>query len=768
MNNIFKLLKETKKQDIIAIVILLILVMIFFFDPLFTGKAYYIDDVEAHHYFLRSFQHDMGKVGKLILWNPYFYSGQPYLADNQNALFYPVNWLYFFIAPARGIVLFTVIHFFLAGFFSYIFLRGRKINPFGALSGGIFYAFSGFMVFQVLHLHFMAAMTLVPLILFTADIFIREKTFFHALLLGFIMGIHLLCGTYQYSQIMYFIVFIYIIVNLDFKKLFSFENLRLAGFFAIAVIFSVILSSVQLLPTYEFLSYSNRLGGVNFADASGGSMGMKEIMMMLVPDYLGNPISPQGYKGDFYYWEICFYMGIFPLILSAISPFIAGKEHKKTMIAMGLMVLLGLLLGAGKYLPVFGFFYRFVPFFNAARIPSRYLAALLPAIMFFIGVSTDSLFKIISGDETPDAEKRRWILITAITLFSIPAVSLFIFPPFARLGSIFFMITGILGIILLYLAVSGKMKALKKVFQPAVILLLVISAFSFGFTWNPTIDCSYFPDRTKLFIPIQDKIPPVRVYYFPPFELLGTLNLTGVHHVSNISGCNSYALQDYIAYILYAEFGLELTPEINRKFIKNANRFSLENIQSPMIRLLNTGYYYEYSGKYPMFSFSMKAVKDPYPRAFVCREFKVMGNREEILKTMRSGEINLTKTLLLEEDPGITPESKTVSEKEVKEEIKFPVYDPDYIRMYVKTEEPGLLFLSEIFYPGWKAKVNGVETKILRADYMFRAIPVKGGEQLVEVYYAPDSFKLGAAVSLGSLALLILVGIWHFYGKKKK
>ena len=761
MNGNFKLYLKSKKHDIIAIVILAVLVMVFFFDPLFTGKAYYLDDVEAHHYFLRSFQHDMGKAGKLFLWNPYFYSGQPFLADNQNGLFYPVNWLYFFIAPARGIVYFTVIHFFLAGLFSYIFLRGRKLCSGAALSGALFYAFSGFMVLQVVHLHFMAAMALIPLILYIADIFIREKTFFNALLLGLAMGIHLLVGTYQYSQLMFFIVFIYLGVNLDLKKLFSIENIRLTGFFAVSVVFSVALSSVQLFPTYEFLSLSNRLGGVPIVDASVGSMGIKEIMMMLIPDYLGNPISPQGYDGDFYYWEICFYIGIFPLILTVISPFIASREHKKTMTAMGFMVVLGLLLGAGKYLPVFGFFHRFVPFFNAARIPSRYLAAILPAIMFFIAVSTDSLSKIISGEETPDEQKKRWLLPVACFLFAVPAISLLIFPPLSYGGTVVFLFTGIMGIIVLYLAVSGKMTTRKSLFQPIVILLMVITTFSFGFTWNPTVDCSYYPNRTQFLTFLQDKTPPVRVYYFPPFELLGTLNLTGTRHVSNISGCNSYSLKDYMAYILYSEYKQELTPKKNRLYINVANRLPVSNLQSPMIRLLNLTNIFEYKGVFPAFSLSAKEVENPYPRAFVCHNFKVMKEREKMLEVMRSGEINLKETLLLEENPDFTPAPEAT-----KEDVKFLAYSPDYIRMLVKTDRPGLLFLSEIYYPGWKAKVNEVDTKILRADYIFRAVPLRSGEQIVELYFDPDSYKLGAMVSVIALAVLLAAGIWS-RGKRR-
>ncbi|HYA93797.1 MAG TPA: YfhO family protein, partial [Thermodesulfobacteriota bacterium] len=62
----------------------------------------------------------------------------------------------------------------------------------------------------------------------------------------------------------------------------------------------------------------------------------------------------------------------------------------------------------------------------------------------------------------------------------------------------------------------------------------------------------------------------------------------------------------------------------------------------------------------------------------------------------------------------------------------------------VSAVENSLLVLSDTHYPGWKAFVDGKETKIYRADYTFRAIPLSAGTHQVEFVYDPLSFKLGA------------------------
>ena len=77
--------------------------------------------------------------------------------------------------------------------------------------------------------------------------------------------------------------------------------------------------------------------------------------------------------------------------------------------------------------------------------------------------------------------------------------------------------------------------------------------------------------------------------------------------------------------------------------------------------------------------------------------------------------------------------------------------------LQVKAAENELLVLSDTYYPGWKAFVDGEETKIYRADYTFRAIPLNAGEHRVEFVYDPISFKLGTGVTV--LGILGCIGM---------
>ncbi|SVE35408.1 uncharacterized protein METZ01_LOCUS488262, partial [marine metagenome] len=80
--------------------------------------------------------------------------------------------------------------------------------------------------------------------------------------------------------------------------------------------------------------------------------------------------------------------------------------------------------------------------------------------------------------------------------------------------------------------------------------------------------------------------------------------------------------------------------------------------------------------------------------------------------------------------------------------VRYGIND---ISVDVKSEG-GYLVLTDMFFPGWYAEIDGEEQKILRANYAFRAIQVPPGEHRVEFRYSPLSFSIGAGLSLFSLA----------------
>jgi uncharacterized membrane protein YfhO len=74
----------------------------------------------------------------------------------------------------------------------------------------------------------------------------------------------------------------------------------------------------------------------------------------------------------------------------------------------------------------------------------------------------------------------------------------------------------------------------------------------------------------------------------------------------------------------------------------------------------------------------------------------------------------------------------------------------------VEAKEDNLLVLSDTYYPGWKAYLDGNPVKIFRANYNFRAVSVPPGKHEVKFVYNPISVKLGVLVtSLGIIGILV-------------
>jgi len=88
--------------------------------------------------------------------------------------------------------------------------------------------------------------------------------------------------------------------------------------------------------------------------------------------------------------------------------------------------------------------------------------------------------------------------------------------------------------------------------------------------------------------------------------------------------------------------------------------------------------------------------------------------------------------------------------------IKNFVDRQDELSVEVETETPGFLVLLDTYYPGWKARVDGEEEKIYRADYAFRAVPIKAGKHAVEFAYEPTHWKMGFLIS--AVSLLVNLG----------
>ena len=149
---------------------------------------------------------------------------------------------------------------------------------------------------------------------------------------------------------------------------------------------------------------------------------------------------------------------------------------------------------------------------------------------------------------------------------------------------------------------------------------------------------------------------------------------------------------------------------------------------------------------------------DALPRFFLTDSFVIEKDREKIISRLYDNKRD-AKTVILEEDLNIPIQKR-------KGKVKLIKYSPNKISFSVDTQSNNILFMSDTFYLGWKAYVDERETKIYRADYVFRAIPVPKGKHTVMFSYNPKSFYIGTSVTLVTIMVIMLyIAINRMRGK---
>lgn len=100
----------------------------------------------------------------------------------------------------------------------------------------------------------------------------------------------------------------------------------------------------------------------------------------------------------------------------------------------------------------------------------------------------------------------------------------------------------------------------------------------------------------------------------------------------------------------------------------------------------------------------------------------------------------------------------------VDESVQIEIMSEQPRRLWVRVRcsKPGTLVFADLFYPGWRCRVNRVETAIERAFGVFRAVQLEAGESSVVLSFEPDSFRIGTQATLLGLVLLGLL----FCGKR--
>jgi len=752
------------------------------------------------------------RQGFLPFWNPYVYCGTPLMAEDQSAVFYPLNILSYAFSPSDAVLFTAFARLLIAGLATYWFVRTIGGNRFGALIGAVTFTFSGFMIVWLGHPHTNVAAWL-PALFLTAEWLHRRSNVQHVAFVALVVAAQLTGGhpeTSLYTLTAGGVYYLFRSVTAWWGDRGSRSAMIRLLAFGIAVVLGFALASIDLLPFWEWLQISAEL---QFRTGAGGlrvtRLGPRHwlagILPMLLPNIFNNPTWPGEYRSFFPGWnfvEQTLYVGVIGLALAAGVTFARRRDKQVLFLAaLGLVT-----LGAALRLPVFDWV-NYLPLFNIAaygrfrliytfcmsvlaglgahdilRRVSR-AQALRTVIWFLVGLVIVGILVLLIAPRvliemnarTPIAEIRRLSRDQLLRAFSASNVGMYWPLLIASAGVL------ILTLYLLYPAASlaGRRILSRKIMQVILLLLVTVDLFALGMGYHTTV-------REELIFP---ETPALRLLKSDTdiFRVVGTnidlMPNTGIiHGLYDVRGldfpghryqefCQAIGGQDWLGYgILFTE---QLQPKLlgllNVKYVLTSSQLDPKRLRH--LRLLDVDK-----------DISIYQNLSCLPRAFVVHRVRVGEDRQDVLRILLDPEFDLGLEIVLEKPPpadfvsGVAPhvtdakscyspsggETAHLSRRSERETLVITDYEPNRVQIQANALANGFLFLSDSYYPGWTAYVDGVEAEIYQADYAFRAVYLTSGRHTVEFVYEPRSFRVASFVSLLALigVIALLVSPW--------
>jgi hypothetical protein len=150
---------------------------------------------------------------------------------------------------------------------------------------------------------------------------------------------------------------------------------------------------------------------------------------------------------------------------------------------------------------------------------------------------------------------------------------------------------------------------------------------------------------------------------------------------------------------------------------------------------------------------------DVLPRAFIVHEAEAAPDDETALSLMQDSAFDPAMELVLSANEGAALAGKDAVLSQGGESARVTHYAPERVEIELNADSPGYLVLTDAWYPGWEATVNGKPVPILRADLLFRAVAVDAGKHRVVFTFRPASLRVGATISLMALVVLIVAAL---------
>jgi hypothetical protein len=733
-------------QDWHCWLILTFLVAVFFREIL-LGSVFFWEDFLYQNYPFRNFAATSMAAGQIPLWNPYTFNGMPFLADIQTTVFYiPCTLLSLFVHEGRlhfyWLELVIILHYLLAGLGMFYLARSYGMRRISALFSGAAFMFSGFMITHVIHQQIVTLAAWYPLILFLFRRVLQDRHWVWVFITALILGHSTLAGYPQLSLYLYSflgIVFLFeLLTTYPGRAILSKDAAAVVVRAASVVFLSLGAASIQLLPTMELSPLSQR-AEITYVKATEGSLTWGQLLTFLYPKFFGVSSASQysywGAREYWYYWETCVYSGVLTFLLALMSvPF--ARRSKHVLFFWGIMAL-ALLLALGGNFPLHSLLYHYVPGFSLFRNPARSGVIIALAMALLAGWSLDNL---LVGD------RDRKLLRTQFRILVVASG--------VGLAVWILTLSGMLHSTFPFLNNPQIASLLKQNMLPSVLFLIVSGALIYALIrrrWNVPLygvlfslllfaDMMWFGgsqasstvNPSEYFSRTQNIVEPLKQEGKGEFFRVNTRTSRGMIMDRN---------QGMIDRIFMTE---GYTPLALQRWMPPAATgdqvFDLMNVKYKTIPQGDQGLNFVRHATY-------------LPRAFFLYRTYVAKSESELTAYMGNPAFEHRTVAVLEKDLA-TPLAAPDSAPSWKATIT--AYENNTILLDAETSRDGILVLSEVYYPGWKATVDGMPAEVYRVDYNLRGIAVPNGHHSIEFRFQPTSFTRGVLITSMTLVVCLM------------
>lgn len=715
-------------------------------------------------------------TGGFALWNPYLFGGMPYVGAMHGDIFYPTAFLRLAMPTDAAMTWGMILHYILAGWATYVFLRALGLTFAGALVGGIAYMLSGWNGSYVNPGHdgkiFVGAM--LPLSLLCVLRGVRDGRRWAWGGLALVTGLGMLS---PHPQLMSYLLVgaglfaLFVAYGMGDEGPSRASAIPRLGLALGAVALGLAISAIQYLPVMEYTPFSPRAGGRGYDFATSFSFPIVELVNTVIPEFTG---KFEKYWGPNRIHDHSEYVGaaVWVLVLAA---FRSKVRTRNTLFFGGLAVFITLWALGGET-PFYHLIYALVPGSKFFRAPSTVFFLATFALAVLAGMGAQGL--------VAHAASRRFTIavgsvIGVLLLLGVSGgltgiASSLAAPDVAQLvdanagdlltGTIRAMVFAALALGVAVLAGRGALTAqLAGWAFIAIVTLDQVTLLKGYWRFVPPAKVSFATDAAIEYMKKATVNNPGRVLDMP---ISGAsvprdpeLRYSGLmaHGIRQAVGYHGNELRRYDDLT-----GSEME---GRPQLGNPNFWQLANVRFFLTDAT--------PDKFPIPESKLVAgpARDAHGSMVYLYEIPGDNRAAWVAPAMIKAADSVTLTTVL--DPrfpvhsvAIFNDSANVTAADLKAPpapLTLPVtvtkYDPGAISVQLGEPAPAgsALVVSENFYPGWTATVDGKPVTASRAMYSLIGVPLPAGAKSVELRFTSASYERGKLVTLVALCLALVL-----------